>query len=46
MKKDVIFDLMKEVLTQDDRLVFGYVYGSFVKEKSFRQFSLFVPACG
>jgi len=28
MKKDVIFDLMKEVLTKDDRLVFGYVYGS------------------
>jgi hypothetical protein len=46
MEKDVIFDLIKEVLTKDDRLVFGYVYGSFGKEKSFRQFLLFAGRQG
>ena len=36
MEQRVILDLIKEVLTNDDRLVFAYVYGSFVAEKSFR----------
>lgn len=36
MAQGVMIDLIKEVLTRDDRLVFAYVYGSFVTEKSFR----------
>jgi predicted nucleotidyltransferase len=36
MEQTEILDLIKEVLTKDDRLVFAYVYGSFVAEKSFR----------
>ena len=36
MEQRVILDLIKEVLTKDDRLVFAYVYGSFATEQSFR----------
>jgi len=36
MEKEIIFNLIKEILTQDRRLVFAYVYGSFVKEETFR----------
>lgn len=31
---------MKEVLTQERRLVFAYAYGSFVKEESFRDIDI------
>ena len=36
MEKEKIFDLIKLVLTKDDRLSFAYAYGSFVTEEPFR----------
>jgi predicted nucleotidyltransferase len=36
MDKKAMLNLFKKVLTQDERVVFAYVYGSFVKEQSFR----------
>ena len=40
MKKEIILNILKEVLTRDGRIVFAYVYGSFVKEESFRDIDL------
>ena len=40
MKKEIILNILKEVLTRDGRIVFAYVYGSFVKEESFRNIDL------
>jgi len=31
-----MLNLLKKALTQDERVVFAYAYGSFVKEQSFR----------
>jgi predicted nucleotidyltransferase len=36
MDKEKMLDLLTKVLTQDERVVFAYAYGSFVKEDSFR----------
>ena len=40
MNKEMIFDLIKEVLTKDSRLVFAFAYGSFVTEESFRDIDI------
>lgn len=40
MEKSIILNLMKEVLTQERRLVFAYAYGSFVKEETFRDIDI------
>ena len=31
-----MLNLLKKALTQDERVIFAYAYGSFVKEQSFR----------
>jgi predicted nucleotidyltransferase len=36
MDKKTMLNLLKKALTQDERVVFAYAYGSFVKEQSFR----------
>jgi predicted nucleotidyltransferase len=36
MDKEKMLILLRKALTQDERVVFAYVYGSFVKEQSFR----------
>ena len=36
MDKGKMFDLLTKVLVKDERVVFAYAYGSFVKEESFR----------
>lgn len=36
MEKERILHLIKEILSKDNRIVFAYAYGSFVKEESFR----------
>lgn len=40
MKKEIILDFIREVLTKDDRLVFAFTYGSFVTEGSFRDIDI------
>ena len=40
MKKEIILNILKEVLTRDGRIVFGYVYGSFGKEEIFRDIDI------
>jgi predicted nucleotidyltransferase len=40
MEKERIVNLIKKVLTKDSRLVFAYVYGSFVTEESFRDIDI------
>ena len=35
-----MLNIIKKVLTQDERVVFAYIYGSFVKEQSFRDIDL------
>jgi uncharacterized protein len=36
MDKEKLLNLLKKVLAEDERVVFAYAYGSFVKEQSFR----------
>ena len=36
MDKEKMLNLLRKALTQDERVVFAYAYGSFVKEDSFR----------
>ena len=36
MNKEKVLNLLREALSQDERVVFAYIYGSFVKEESFR----------
>jgi predicted nucleotidyltransferase len=36
MMKQEVLTVIRNVLTRDDRVVFAYVYGSFVQEDSFR----------
>ncbi len=36
MQKERVFEIIRDILSQDERVVFAYVYGSFVAEKSFR----------
>ena len=40
MKKEIILNLIREVLIKDDRLVFAFAYGSFVTEESFRDIDI------
>jgi predicted nucleotidyltransferase len=36
MDKEKILNLLRKALSQDERIVFAYAYGSFVNEQSFR----------
>jgi len=36
MDKEKLLKLLKEALAKDERVIFAYIYGSFVKEQSFR----------
>jgi predicted nucleotidyltransferase len=36
MNKKTMLKLLKNAFAQDERVVFAYVYGSFVRERSFR----------
>jgi predicted nucleotidyltransferase len=36
MEKERVFEIIRDVLIQDERVVFAYIYGSFVAEKSFK----------
>jgi len=40
MKKERILSLIRDVLARDGKVIFAYVYGSFVKEKSFRDIDI------
>ncbi len=40
MDKERFLNLLKEVLLKDERVIFAYIYGSFVKEQSFRDIDL------
>ncbi len=44
MDKQKILDLLKETLLQDNRIIFAYVYGSFVNEQSFRDIDVGIYA--
>jgi predicted nucleotidyltransferase len=45
-KKDEIIGLIKNVLVEDKRIVFAYVYGSFLGEQSFRDVDIGVYVDG
>jgi DNA-directed RNA polymerase subunit L len=36
MDKEKLLKLLKEALAKDERVIFAYIYGSFVKEQSIR----------
>ncbi len=38
--KDKILKIIRDILEKDNRVVFAYVYGSFVKEESFRDIDI------
>ena len=40
MDKEKLLKLLKEVLANDERVIFAYIYGSFVKEQSFRDIDI------
>jgi predicted nucleotidyltransferase len=40
MDKEKMLKLLRKVLTEDERVVFAYAYGSFVKEDSFRDIDI------
>jgi predicted nucleotidyltransferase len=40
MDKEKLLKLLKEVLAKDERVIFAYIYGSFVKEQSFRDIDI------
>jgi len=40
MEKERVLSLIKDVLCQDGRVIFAYVYGSFITEKSFRDIDI------
>jgi predicted nucleotidyltransferase len=40
MDKEKLLKVLKEVLAKDERVIFAYVYGSFVKEQSFRDIDI------
>ena len=40
MKKELLLDLIKEILSADDKVVFAYAYGSFVSEDVFRDIDI------
>ena len=40
MNKEKLLNLLKEALLKDERVIFAYIYGSFVKEQSFRDIDI------
>jgi predicted nucleotidyltransferase len=40
MEKEKLLKLLKEVLVKDERVIFAYIYGSFVKEQFFRDIDI------
>ncbi|MGB9628899.1 MAG: nucleotidyltransferase domain-containing protein [Thermodesulfobacteriota bacterium] len=40
MGKEKIINMIKDVLKQDGRIIFAYVFGSFIKEESFRDIDI------
>ena len=40
MNKEKLLNLLREVILKDERVIFAYVYGSFVKEQSFRDIDI------
>lgn len=40
MEKEAVFNLIKDVLRGDRRIVFAYVYGSFINELSFNDIDI------
>jgi predicted nucleotidyltransferase len=40
MNREKMLNLLREALRQDERVVFAYAYGSFFKEKSFRDIDI------
>jgi len=40
MEKEKLLKLLKEGLAKDERVIFAYIYGSFVKEQSFRDIDI------
>ena len=40
MEKERVINLIKDTLNKDDRLVFAYLYDSFVKEETFRDIDI------
>lgn len=40
MRKEKIINLIKEVLTKERRIVFAYIYGSFITAKDFRDIDI------
>ncbi len=40
MDKEKLLKLLKEVFAKDDRVIFAYIYGSFVKEQFFRDIDI------
>jgi len=40
MDKEKLLKLTREILAKDERVIFAYIYGSFVKEQSFRDIDI------
>jgi predicted nucleotidyltransferase len=40
MDREKLLKLLREVLAKDERVIFAYIYGSFVKEQSFRDIDI------
>jgi len=40
VKKESVLNLIKDFLIREERVVFAYVYGSFVQEESFRDIDI------
>jgi predicted nucleotidyltransferase len=40
MEKERVFNLIRNILNQDQMVVFAYAYGSFIKERSFRDIDI------
>jgi predicted nucleotidyltransferase len=40
MEKEKVFNLITNILNQDQRVFFAYAYGSFIRERSFRDFDI------
>ncbi|NWF94266.1 MAG: nucleotidyltransferase domain-containing protein [Syntrophaceae bacterium] len=44
MDKEKILDLLKKALAKDERVIFAYAYGSFIREESFRDIDVGIYA--
>lgn len=40
MKKEKIINLIKNLLKKDERIVFAYLYGSFITDENFRDIDI------